>query len=82
MWDICPFGPEFLALAGAIGDGALPMCTPPESAALMCQAIHAGAAAAGRDPQALDVMGFVWVSVAADGPNAGGRSAGCPGPCH
>lgn len=64
---ICPFGPEFLALSGAIGDGSLPMCTPPESAALMCEHIRRGAVDAGRDPAAIDIMGFVWVSVSNDG---------------
>lgn len=63
---ICPFGPDFLALSGAIGDGSLPMCTPPESARLMCSHIHRGAREAGRDPAQLDIVGFVWISCAAE----------------
>ena len=64
---VCPFGPELLELSGAIGDGSLPMCTPPQSARLMCDHVRRGARAAGRDPAALDLVGFVWVSCAADG---------------
>lgn len=63
---VCCFGPEYLALSGAIGDGSLPMITPPESAAYMVPAVTAGAVAAGRDPQAVDISGCAWLSLSAD----------------
>ena len=39
---ISAFGPDYLALSGAIGDGALPMLTPPESAPYMVEHIRRG----------------------------------------
>lgn len=63
---VCPFGPEYLALSGAIGDGSLPMITPPESATYMVAAITAGARAAGRDPAAVDIAGCGWLSLASN----------------
>ena len=60
---VCPVGPDYLALSGAIGDGSLPMITPPESAAYMVQAIMAGAEAAGRDPGEIDIAGCAWLSL-------------------
>ena len=58
---------EDLALSGELGDGSLPMVTPPESAQLMVERIHAGARAVGRDPAAIDVCGCAWFSLSADG---------------
>jgi 5,10-methylenetetrahydromethanopterin reductase len=63
---ICAFGPEYLALSGAIGDGSLPMITPPESASYMVPAIKQGAMAVGRDPDAVDISGCAWLSLSAD----------------
>jgi len=63
---VCAFGPEYLALSGAIGDGSLPMITPPESAAYMVEAITAGAREAGRDPAEVDIAGCGWLSLARD----------------
>ena len=63
---VCAFGPEYLALSGAIGDGSLPMITPPESATYMASAITAGARAAGRDPAEVDIAGCGWLSLARD----------------
>ncbi|MDZ4731530.1 MAG: LLM class flavin-dependent oxidoreductase [Xanthomonadales bacterium] len=63
---ICAFGAEYLALSGAIGDGSLPMITPPESASYMVPAITGGALAAGRDPAEVDISGCAWLSLAAD----------------
>lgn len=63
---ICAFGLEYLALSGAIGDGSLPMITPPESAAYMVPAITRGAIDAGRDPHEIDIAGCAWLSLAAD----------------
>jgi 5,10-methylenetetrahydromethanopterin reductase len=61
---VCAFGSEYLALSGAIGDGSLPMITPPESAAYMVQEITAGARNAGRDPAEVDIAGCAWLSLA------------------
>ena len=63
---VCAFGPEYLALSGAIGDGSLPMITPPESAAYMASAIIDGARAAGRDPAEVEIAGCGWLSLARD----------------
>jgi 5,10-methylenetetrahydromethanopterin reductase len=61
---VCAFGSEYLALSGAIGDGSLPMITPPESAAYMVREITAGARAAGRNPADVDIAGCGWLSLA------------------
>jgi 5,10-methylenetetrahydromethanopterin reductase len=63
---VCAFGEEYLALSGAIGDGSLPMITPPESASYMVSAIAAGAKAAGRDPAEVDIAGCGWLSLSED----------------
>ncbi len=63
---ICAFGPEYLALSGEIGDGSLPMITPPESASYMVPAISKGAIAIGRDPKEVDISGCAWLSLSAD----------------
>ena len=60
---VCAFGPDYLALSGAMGDGSLPMITPPESASYMVPAITRGAVQAGRDPQELDIAGCAWLSL-------------------
>ncbi len=64
---ICAFGEEFLELSGEIGDGSLPMVTPPESASLMVDRIRRGARRGGRDPLSVDIAGLAWISVAEDG---------------
>jgi 5,10-methylenetetrahydromethanopterin reductase len=61
---VCAFGAEYLAMSGAIGDGSLPMITPPESAAYMVKEITAGARAAGRNPADVDIAGCGWLSLA------------------
>lgn len=63
---ICAFGPDYLALSGEIGDGSLPMITPPESASYMVPAITNGAVDAGRDPAEVDISGCAWLFLAAD----------------
>jgi 5,10-methylenetetrahydromethanopterin reductase len=57
---VCAFGREYLAMSGAIGDGSLPMITPPESAQIMTDPIIAGAIAAGRNPADVDIAGCAW----------------------
>jgi len=63
---VCAFGKEYLELSGAIGDGSLPMITPPESATYMVSAITRGAKAAGRDPSGVDIAGCGWLSLSKD----------------
>ena len=58
---------ESLELSGEIGDGSLPMVTPPESAALMVARVAAGAARAGRELSEIDICGCAWFSISADG---------------
>ncbi len=60
---IAAFGRDFLALSGAIGDGSLPMITPPESASYMVPAIKDGALGVGRDPAEVDISGCAWLSI-------------------
>jgi 5,10-methylenetetrahydromethanopterin reductase len=57
---------DYLQLSGEIGDGSLPMITPPESAPLMVEPILAGARRAGRDPGVLDIAGCAWLSISAE----------------
>ena len=58
---------ESLALSGEIGDGSLPMITPPESAKLMVNRVRRGADRVGRDAAELDICGCGWFSISADG---------------
>jgi len=63
---VCAFGDDYLALSGEIGDGSLPMVTPPASAPRMVACIEKGLA--GRDPgTAFDIAGCAWLSIAEDG---------------
>jgi 5,10-methylenetetrahydromethanopterin reductase len=63
---VCAFGPEYLALSGAIGDGSLPMITPPESASYMVESIAAGARQANREVAEVDIAGCGWLSLSRD----------------
>jgi 5,10-methylenetetrahydromethanopterin reductase len=65
---VAGYGPELLRLGGAIGDGVMPMATPPESVAPLVRDIRAGAAAAGRAAGDLDVVACAWLSI---GPSGG-----------
>ena len=60
---IAAYGPEYLELSGEIGDGSLPMITPPQSAGYMVGHIHAGAMRAGRHPSEVDIAGCAWLSI-------------------
>lgn len=60
---ISAFGPEYLALSGAIGDGSLPMLTPPESAPYMVEHIRRGAREAGRSMDKFVISGCAWLSL-------------------
>ncbi len=61
------FEADALALSGEIGDGSLPMVTPPESAALMVRRILDGVNSAGRQPPEVDICGCGWFSISEDG---------------
>lgn len=63
---VAAFGPEFLALSGEIGQGSLPMITPPESAGYMVEMITKGAKRAGRDMSEIDISGCAWLSLSQD----------------
>jgi len=63
---VAAHGPDYLALSGAVGDGSLPMITPPESAAYMVPSILKGAEAAGREAAAVDIAGCAWLSLSED----------------
>jgi len=58
---------ESLTLSGEIGDGSLPMVTPPESAAMMVKRVSLGAERAGRDLSEVDICGCGWFSISDSG---------------
>lgn len=58
---------ESLALSGEIGDGSLPMITPPESAPMMVERIAEGADRIGRDIAEVDICGCGWFSISEGG---------------
>ena len=64
---VAGFGAELLRLAGEIGDGAMPMATPPESVADHVAEVRAGALSAGRDPAGLEIVACAWLSLSEDG---------------
>jgi 5,10-methylenetetrahydromethanopterin reductase len=68
---VAGFGTALLRLAGRIGDGAMPMATPPESVAPLVEEIRAGAASAGRDPDELEIIACAWLSLSPDGTGTG-----------
>jgi len=59
--------PRMLALTGELADGALPLLYPPEHYPVAAEQILAAAAAAGRNPDDIDLAACVWVSVSHDG---------------
>jgi 5,10-methylenetetrahydromethanopterin reductase len=68
---VAAFGRELLRLGGAIGDGVLPMATPPESVAALSRDIRAGAEAAGRVKDDVEIIACAWLSIGTpDGPAA------------
>jgi 5,10-methylenetetrahydromethanopterin reductase len=58
--------PRMLHLTGAMADGGLPLLFPPEHYAEVIAQIRAGADAAGRSMDSIDVAACIWVSVAED----------------
>jgi len=61
------FADDDLELSGEIGDGSLPMVTPPESAGLMVQRILKGMNKSGKDPVDFDICGCAWFSISENG---------------
>jgi 5,10-methylenetetrahydromethanopterin reductase len=61
------FADDDLELSGEIGDGSLPMVTPPESARLMAGRVLKGVQKAGKDPAEFDLCGCAWFSISEDG---------------
>jgi 5,10-methylenetetrahydromethanopterin reductase len=61
------FEKDHLEMTGELGDGSLPMVTPPESAGIMVQRILTGVRKAGRKPSEVDICGCAWFSISADG---------------
>lgn len=64
---VAPFGEDFMELSGEIGDGSVPMVTPPASAPFVVDAVARGAKRAGRDASEVPITGFVWLCVSEDG---------------
>ncbi len=64
---VCAFGEDYLALGGEIGDGSLPMLTPPASAPRMVKCIEKGLARREEQSTAHDIAGCAWLSIAEDG---------------
>lgn len=56
-------GPRMLELTGRLGDGALPLCLPPGQFRRIHEQIAAGAIAAGRSMDDLDIAACLWTSV-------------------
>jgi len=59
-------GPKMLRLAGEVADGVLPLLFPPEHFATVRPLVAAGAAAAGRAMDDIDLASCLWVSIADD----------------
>ena len=60
------FGEDFLRLSGEIGDGSLPMITPPASAKQMIAPIREGLAARAHRPPDYVISGCGWLSLSAE----------------
>ena len=64
---ISGFGKDLLELSGEIGDGSLPMLTPPESVEYALEHIHVGIKKSKRKVEDFDIVGLIWLSVSTDG---------------
>lgn len=64
---ISGFEQEDLELSGELGDGSLPMVTPPESAKLMADRILKGVHKAGKNVADFDICGCAWFSISENG---------------
>jgi 5,10-methylenetetrahydromethanopterin reductase len=59
-------GPKMLRLAGEVADGVLPLLFPPEHFATVRPLVEAGAVAAGRLMDDIDLAACIWVSLSDD----------------
>ncbi len=66
-------GPQMLALAGELADGALPLLFPPEHYTLATTHVMNGIRRAGRTPGSVDIAACVWCSIDND-PRAAQRA--------
>ena len=60
---VAGFGTDYLALSGEIGDGSLPMITPPESAGYMVSNILNGVRRTNRERSDFVISGCAWLSL-------------------
>lgn len=60
---ISAVGEEFLELSGEIGNGSMPMVTPPASATLMMESIQKGLSRSSDPDRTFDKCAFVWMSI-------------------
>ena len=67
---ICPVGDAFLELSGEIGDGTLPMVTPPASASLIMAPVQRGLRRSPNPGRRFDACAFVWMAISEDGDEA------------
>jgi 5,10-methylenetetrahydromethanopterin reductase len=63
---LAALSPRMQQLIGLLGDGGLPLLFPPEQYAEVALRVRAGADAAGRDFDQIDLAACIWVSVDAD----------------
>lgn len=63
---VCPVGENFLELSGEIGDGTLPMVTPPESAELIMEPVRRGLRRSHNPNRPFDACAFVWMAISED----------------
>lgn len=59
-------GPRMLNVTGKYADGALALCLPPEHVFSVVKQVSAGAVAAGRNPDEVDVAACLWCSISDD----------------
>lgn len=72
---ICPVGDELLELSGEIGDGTLPMVTPPGSAKLMLDPVLRALERSSDPDRPFDRCACIWMAVSEDGDEARGLLA-------
>ncbi|MBI3978296.1 MAG: LLM class flavin-dependent oxidoreductase [Chloroflexi bacterium] len=63
---ISPVGDDLLELSGEIGDGSLPMVTPPQSASVIVEPIRRGLQRSENPHRPFDLCAFVWMAIAED----------------
>ena len=64
---VAGFGRNLLELGGAIGDGVMPMATPPESVSALVRDIHDGSRSVGREPGEVETVACAWLAIGSPG---------------